>query len=96
MVFKEVCESISNLVPISSFCADILEKKGIFEVVNNIKLLQKEELKKHCREPYQWSNGLRPGDVIGVDVRVTSENDGLGVMYILIYFMSSLICIKNN
>lgn len=93
-LIKEVCENISQQVPISSFCADILEKKGIFKVVNNIRLLQEEELRKHCKEPYHWSKGLRPGDVIGVDVRVTSENDGLEVMYTLIYFMSILVCIK--
>lgn len=80
-LFKEVCESISQQVPISSFCADILEKNGIFRVVNNIRVLQKKELRKHCKEPYQWSNGLRPGDIIGAEIQVTSKNDGLEVIY---------------
>lgn len=95
-LFKEVCESISQQVKNSSFCADILEKKGILRVVNNIRLLQKEELKKHRKEPYQWSKGLTPGDVIGVKVRVTSKNDGFKVIYTFTYLMSSFVYIINN
>lgn len=52
----------------------------MLKVVNNVRLLQNEELTKHCREPYQWSNCLRPGDVIGIEVRVTPEKDGLAVI----------------
>lgn len=90
-LFTEVCESISQQVQITSFCADILEKKGIFRVVNNIRLLQKEELVKHCKEPYQWTKGLIPGDVIGVEVHVTSENDGLEVVYTYTYLMVNFV-----
>lgn len=85
-IFKEVSEKISQQVPKSSFCADILEKKGIFRVMNNIRLLQKEELVKHCRQHYQWSEGLEPGDVIGVEVQVTSEKKGLEVICIFCDF----------
>ena len=54
-------------------------------VVNSIRLLQKEDLVKRCKEPYQWSEGLRPGDVIGMKVQVAFENDELKV-----------ICTKEN
>lgn len=79
-LFMEVHERITQQVPSCSFCADILEQKGIFSVVNSIKLLQKEDLDKHCKELYQWSEGLRPGDVIGMKVQVASENGDLKVI----------------
>ena len=81
----EVYDRITQQVPNCSFCADILEKKGIFSVVNSIRLLQREDLVKHCKAPYQWSDGLRPGNVIGMKVQVASENDELKV-----------ICTKEN
>ena len=84
-LFMEVYERITQQVQNYSFCADILEQKGVFRVVNSIRLLQEEDLVKHCNEPYQWSNGLRPGDVIGMKVQVASENDELKV-----------ICTKEN
>ena len=77
-LFREVCENITH-VSKSSFAADILERTGLFRVLKNIRLLQKEDLDKHCKEPYQWSDGLRPGDVIGMKVQVASENDKLKV-----------------
>ena len=46
-------------------------------------MLQKEELLKHCREPYQWSKELRPGDVIGFEVRVTPDNNEIEVICFL-------------
>ena len=78
VLFREVCEKITQ-VPKSSFAADILERTGIFRVLNNIRLLQKEDLDKHCKAPYQWSEGLRPGDVVATEVLVTSDRNGLQV-----------------
>ena len=85
-LFKDVCERVTQQVQNSSFCADILDIKGLFTTVNNIRLLKKEELEKHCREPYQWSKGLRPGDVIANEVRVTSDKSELQVIFILVDF----------
>nr|XP_022306057.1 uncharacterized protein LOC111112658 isoform X2 [Crassostrea virginica] len=76
-LFQEVCKKIAQQVPQPSFAADILDRKGISTVLNTIRMLHKEELLKHCREPYQWSKELRPGDVIGFEVRVTPENNKL-------------------
>ena len=85
-LFKDVCERVTQQVQNSSFCADILDIKGLFTTVNNIRLLKKEEVLKHCREPYQWSKGLRPGDVIASEVRVTSDKNELQVILILVDF----------
>lgn len=85
-LFEEVYEKVTQHVPKSSFAADILERTGIFRVLNTIRLLQKEDLVKHCREPHQWSNGLRPGDVVATEVRVTSERNGLQVIWISVVF----------
>ena len=81
-LFMEVYKRVTQQVPNCSFCADILEQKGIFRVVNSIRLLQREDLVKHCKEPYQWSDGLRPGDVIGMKVQVASKNDEIKVICI--------------
>lgn len=99
-LFKDVCERVTQQVQNSSFCADILDIKGLFTTVNNIRLLKKEELVKHCREPYQWSTGLRPGDVIGIEVDVTFANDRLEVICILVNFeisrfMGCIECVWN-
>ena len=83
-LFKDVCERVTQKVQNS--CADILDIKGLFTTVNTIRLLKKEELVKHCREPYQWSKGLRPGDVIASEVRVTSDKNELQVILILVDF----------
>ena len=85
-LFKDVCERVTQQVQNSSFCAEILDIKGLFTTVNNIRLLKKEELVKHCTEPYQWSKGLRPGDVIASEVRVTSDKNELQVILILVDF----------
>lgn len=92
-LFMEVYERITQQVPNCSFCADILEQKGIFNVVNSIKLLPKKNLVKHCKEPYQWLDGLRPGDVIGMEVRVTSENDELKVICTKENFLTAVLII---
>ena len=85
-LFKDVCEKVTQQVQNSSFCADTLDMKGLFTIVNNIRFLKKEELVKHCREPYQWSTGLRPGDVIASEVRVTSDKSELQVILTSIDF----------
>lgn len=92
-LFQEVCKTITQQVPQSSFSADILDRKGISTVLNTIRMLQKEELLKHCREPYQWSKELRPGDVIGFEVRVTPENNKLEVMLLRLFQNKSSIYI---
>ena len=84
--FKDVCEKVTQQVQNFSFCADIFDIKGLYTTVNNIRLLKKEELEKHCREPYQWSKGLRPGDVIASEVRVTSDKSELQVILIPLDF----------
>ena len=89
-LFQEVVTRITRQVPKESFAADILDRKGIFTLVNNMRILQKEELLKHCREPYQWSKELRPGDVIGFEVRVTPDNNEFEVTWFLDYFKKIL------
>ena len=78
-MFKDVCERVTHQVQNSSFCAEIFDIQGLLTTVNNIRVLKKEELVKHCREPYQWSKGIRPGDVIASEVRVTSDKSELQV-----------------
>ena len=84
-LFQEVVTRITRQVPKASFAANILDREGIFRVVNSIRILQKEELLKHCREPYQWSKELRPGDVIGFEVRVTPDNNKFEVICFLVH-----------
>ena len=88
-LFKDVCESVKQHVQNFSFCSDIFDIKGLNTTVNNIRLLKKEELEKHCREPYQWSKGLRPGDVIASEVRVTSDKSELQVILNRLDFLKS-------
>ena len=90
-LFKDVCERVTQQVQNSSFCADIFDMKGLIQTVNSIKLLKKEEIVKHCREPYQWSEGLRPGDVITSEVRVSSGKSGLQVIWISIDFLKNVL-----
>ena len=85
-LFKDVCEKVTQQVQNSSYCADILDIKGLSTIVNNIRFLKEDELVKHCREPYKWSKGLRPGDVIASEVRVTSDKSELQVILISVDF----------
>lgn len=90
-MFKDVCERVTHQVQNSSFCADIFDIKGLLTTLNSIRVLEKEELLKHCREPYEWSKGLRPGDVIASEVRVTSDKSELQVKLISFDFKDKLM-----
>ena len=90
-LFEDVRERVTYQVQNTSFCAEIFDIKGLLTTVNNIRVLEKEELLKHCREPYQWSKGLRPGDVIASEVRVTSDKSELQVNLISFDFKDKLM-----
>lgn len=79
-LFEALCERVTRQVSKPSFAADVLEKKGFLTIVKSIRLLKKEEIVKNSREPFQWAKGIKPGDVTGIEVRLTPENDKIEVI----------------
>ena len=79
-MFKSIRDRIVMKIPHTSFACDILNEKGIFSVLSDIESLANTVNVILDKDSYQMAEDFKPGEVIGLETKVTFEDGELQVI----------------